>query len=76
MITYSETADALYVQLSEADIARTTPVDDVRIVDYARDGSVVGVEFLAASDGLKLAGLPEKPRLEALIKGLRFPIFA
>ena len=74
MITYSETADALYVQLKEADVAEVTPFDDLRIVDYAADGSVVGVEFLAASEGLDLRGLPEVARLEEMIKTLRFSI--
>jgi uncharacterized protein YuzE len=74
MITYSETADALYVQLSEAEVTRVTPVDDLRIVDYAADGSVVGVEFLAASEGLNLKGLPEGSRLAELIRGLQFSI--
>jgi len=74
MITYSETADALYVQLKDAEVVRVTPVDDLRIVDYATDGSVVGVEFLAASEGLNLKGLPEIARLEELIRGLQFSI--
>ena len=76
MITYSETADALYVQLQEADVTKVAPVDDLRIVDYAADGSVVGVEFLAASEGLDLRGLPEVTRLEEMIKTLRFSIAA
>ena len=74
MITYSETADALYVQLSDAKVAKVTPVDGLRIVDYAADGSVVGVEFLAASEGVNLKGLPEVARLEQMISSLRFPM--
>ena len=74
MITYSETADALYVQLQESEVAKTVPFDDLRIVDYAADGSVVGVEFLDASDGLDLRGLPLSDRLEALIRGLHFSL--
>jgi hypothetical protein len=35
---------------------------------------VVGVEFLAASEGLDLRGLPEDARLEEMIKTLRFSI--
>ena len=76
MITYSETADALYVQLEDAAVARTTPLDDLRIVDYSADGSIVGVEFLAASEGLVLRDLPERARLESLILKLQFPLVA
>jgi uncharacterized protein YuzE len=74
MITYSETADALYVQLQDAKVVRVTPVDDLRIIDFAADGSVVGVEFLAASEGVNLKGLPEGTRLKELIRGLQFSI--
>ena len=74
MITYSETADALYVQLQDSEVTKVTPVDDSHIVDYAEDGSVVGVEFLAASLGIDLRDLPEHARLEEMIKNLRFSI--
>jgi len=74
LITYSETADALYVQLQEAEVTKVTPIDDARIVDYAADGSVVGVEFLGASSGVDLRDIPERGRLEEMIKNLRFSI--
>jgi uncharacterized protein YuzE len=74
MITYSETADALYVQLQEADVEKTVPLDDLRIIDYASDGSVVGVEFLDASTGLDLRGLPKGDQVATLILGLRFSL--
>jgi uncharacterized protein YuzE len=74
LITYSETADALYVQLQEADVTKVTPVDDSRIVDYAADGSVVGVEFLGASRGIDLRDIPEHARVEELIRNLHFSI--
>ena len=77
MITYSETVDALYVKLQDkAEIKKTVPYDDSRIVDFAADGSVVGVEFLAARAGIDLTGIPERERLEAPIRSLNFPIFA
>jgi uncharacterized protein YuzE len=72
LITYSETADALYIQLRDEEVVRVTPIDDLRIIDYAQDGSVVGVEFLAASEGLNLKGLPEGARLAELIRALQF----
>jgi hypothetical protein len=34
----------------------------------------VGVEFLAASEGVDLRGLPEVARIEEMIKTLRFSI--
>jgi len=77
-VTYDEEADALYVRLLDLSAARTTPVDDLRLIDYSADGSIVGVEFLEASAGIDLSDLPFRPRLEQLIgdSGLPFRIFA
>ncbi len=76
MITYSETRDALYVQLQESDVERTTPVDDLRIIDFAADGFVAGVESLAHRPAGACVTLPEVTRQEDQVKVSRFPIFA
>lgn len=74
MITYAEDIDILYVQLSDAPVVDTEVFDDVRFVDRAADGSVVGAEFLGARGGIDLRGLPEHERLEALVRVLNFPV--
>lgn len=76
MITYSERGDILYVQLTEEVVASTSTIDDLRIVDYDQAGGVVGVEFLSVSGGLSLKNLPERSKLEELIRKLQFPIYA
>ena len=76
MISYSQESDAVYIQLSDEEVARTHPVDDARIVDYDAKGQVVGVEILGASAGIDLRDLPEGERLEAEARFLNFPIFA
>ena len=38
-------------------------LDDSRIVDYAADGSVVGVEFISPSRGMDLAGVPHPEQI-------------
>jgi uncharacterized protein YuzE len=71
-------ADALYVQLNDLPSARTTAVDDLRLLDYSADGRVVGVEFLQVSGGIALAALPFMHKIEQLIRdrGLDIRIFA
>ena len=48
-IEYSPDVDALYIYLKDADIADTDEISDGIIVDYDRDGNLVGIEILWAS---------------------------
>ncbi len=54
---YSTRADALYIALSDDDVAYTNRLDDLRMVDHASDGRIVGIEFIGASAGVDLKGL-------------------
>jgi uncharacterized protein YuzE len=74
MISYSPESDAVYIQLSDRDVAHTRTIDDARIIDYDADWQVVGVELLGASAGLDLRDLPERDRLEAEARVLNFPL--
>ena len=76
---HDEEADILYVRLRDGEQpARQAFLDDLRILDYSADGRVVGVEFVCASDGIELSGVPFARRVEQLIdqSGHSFPIFA
>jgi uncharacterized protein YuzE len=74
--TYSDTADALYVHLSRADEVETTrSLDDRRMVDYDASGCVAGIEFLDASAGVDLHGVPELEQVERVVRGFNFPVF-
>ena len=74
--SYSKSADALYVYLSEGDVARTRIPDDRRIIDLAADGRVLGIEFVDASAGVDLKDIPSKQQVEGLIRDFHFHIFA
>jgi uncharacterized protein YuzE len=74
MISYSPESDAVYIQLSDHDVAHTRTLDDARVIDYDAEWHVVGVELLGASAGLDLRDLPERERLEAEAKVLNFPL--
>ena len=74
--SYSDTADALYVYLSDADaVERTQALDDRRMVDFGADGSVVGVEFLDASAGVDLHDVPNAQEIEQLVRSLNLPLY-
>lgn len=49
-IEYSPDVDALYIYLRDADIADTDEISDGIIVDYDKDGNVVGIEILWVSE--------------------------
>jgi len=49
--------DTAYVTFAAGASARQVAVGGGRVVDHAANGSVLGVEFLAPSQGLDLEGL-------------------
>jgi uncharacterized protein YuzE len=48
-VTYDQDADAMYIYLSEKDVAKTVRVSSRVIVDLDADGNLRGVEVLFAS---------------------------
>ncbi|HNM77854.1 MAG TPA: DUF2283 domain-containing protein [Tepidiformaceae bacterium] len=77
-VTYDEDADALYVGLADEDVARTQNLGDLRMVDLASDGTVLGIEFIDVSAGVDLDGVPFGPTVAAAIgdSGLPIKVFA
>ncbi len=71
---YSETADALYVALSDAAVACTQSLDDHRMIDLGADGAVVGLEFLSASAGISLRDIPNADLVRTVITSAKLPI--
>ncbi len=66
--TYDSEADILYVRLRDSEtVARQTFLDDVRIIDHSEEGTVVGIEFIDASDGVILGDVPFAKQVEDLI---------
>jgi uncharacterized protein YuzE len=77
-VTFDPDADALYVCLVDGQVHETHPMGDLRLVDYAKDGTVLGIEFISASQGVDLADVPFAPTVAAAIgdSGYPIPIFA
>jgi len=47
---YSKEADAIYIRLKESKIVDSDEVSDGVIMDYDKDGNVVGIEILWVSE--------------------------
>lgn len=75
-LSYDTEADVLYVEFSSAQVDRTVAMGDLRMVDYDRDGAVLGVEFVSASSGVDLDGVPFAKTIEHAIRngGLSIPV--
>lgn len=72
--SYDREHDVAYVEFSAADSERQIALDDGRIIDYAADGSVAGIEFISPSRGVDLAGVPRGAEVEREVRRLGLPI--
>ncbi len=65
-ITYDKKTDAMYIKLNDKAVYHATrKVTDDVLIDYAKNGKVVGVEVLAASKNTALPKLSENIPLQA-----------
>lgn len=69
-------ADAVYIHLNDLPIAYTKELDDNRYIDYAHDGSPVGVSLLSVSDGVDVEDLPSEGKIRKALDGLELKILA
>ena len=73
-VSYSAGADAICIQFDDDSVAWTQEVDDRRMVDWAVDGRLLGIELLDVSDGIVLQDLPERQRVEEVLRVFTFPV--
>ena len=74
--TYDQEADAIYITFSDKPVASTRALDDMRVIDYAADGSPVGIELLCVSEGVITDDLPYMKDVLHLLEGIQVKIFA
>lgn len=75
-VRHDAESDALYVYLHPGASARTTQLDDRRMVDIADDGTVIGIESLDVSGGVDLRDVPFPDTVAALLEPLPLDILA
>ena len=74
-ITYLPDDDILYLRLREGKVGRTIDDGDVwRNIDRDANGAVLAAEFVNASRGINLRGLPDEIEQAVREGGRRFPI--
>jgi len=72
-ITCDQKADAVYLYLSNNDVAYSKELDTERVIDYSADGEVRGIEFLSVSHGVNTDDLPYRSAIERALydRGIR-----
>ena len=63
---------------SQSKSSRTVTLSDLRLIDMSEDGTVIGIEFISASDGVDLSDVPFAPTVGQAIgdSGLPIKLFA
>jgi uncharacterized protein YuzE len=69
-------ADAIYIKLSDNDVAYTKNLDDSRMIDYDSNGNPIGVELLCVSHGVITDDLPNSSEIERLLEANHIKVFA
>lgn len=56
-IEYSKEADAIYVYFKEEYVARSNEVEDGVVLDFDKDGQIIGIEVLDVSQRFSLSDI-------------------
>ena len=73
LLEYDESVDAAYLTVSDDPWARRERLDDARGINYATDGSVIGIEILSPRrKGVVLDGLPFPEDVARILRAVNF----
>jgi uncharacterized protein YuzE len=74
-LEYDESVDAAHLKVKDAPFDHHVRIDDARGVDYATDGSIIGIELLSpARRGVVIDGLPMAADVERVMNARGFRI--
>ena len=68
-ITYDKEVDVLYIKIKEVDIAESEETDKNVIIDYDKDGGIVGIEILYFVKNNKKDFFPVFKEVEKVVWG-------
>jgi len=75
LLEYDESVDAAYLTASDEAWARQERLDDARGINYAADGSVIGIELLSPRrKGVLLDGLPFRDDVARVLRSVGFRV--
>ncbi len=75
-LRYDEEADAIYIRLSDKPYSYGEELDRERRIDYAADGTPIGVELTCVSAGVNLRDLPQQKAIAELLAKHRIKVLA
>jgi len=73
---YDPEADAIYIRLSNKEYAYGEELDRERRVDYAADGTPIGIELLCVSTGVDLRDIPQAQEIAQALAQHRIKVLA
>ena len=65
---YDANADCVYILINRLPYAYSKEIDETRFVDYAEDGTVIGIELLYVSGGVDICDLPHEAEVGRLLE--------
>jgi uncharacterized protein YuzE len=75
LLEYDESVDAAYLRVSDAAWHHQQRLDDARGINYAADGSVIGIEILSPRrKGVRLDGLPYPDDVARVMRAVGFRV--
>jgi uncharacterized protein YuzE len=75
LLEYDESVDAAYLTVSDDEWTRQERLDDARGINYAADGSVIGIELLSPRrKGVLLDGLPYREDVARVVRAVGFRV--
>ena len=75
MLEYDEAGDAAYIEFSDKEWDHQVRLDDGRGINYAADGTVIGVELLSPRrKGVLIDGLPYPEDIARVVRAVGFKV--
>jgi len=73
---YDPEADSAYIRINDLPYSYSKEVDDTRFIDYADDGTVMGIELLYVGSGVDVTDLPYQDEVSKILEEHQVKIFA
>ena len=73
---YDSDADCVYILINDLPYAYSKELDETRFIDYAKDGTVIGVELLYVSGGVDVTDLPYESEITKLLEQHNIKVYA
>ena len=75
-VEHDPDANALYVWLSDKPYAFGEDIDHERRIDYAEDGTPIGVEFLCVRGGVDISDIPHASEIAEALRDQNIKLLA